>query len=65
MATFNQNSFWKQFEAAPVGTIFRHPERGYLMKTDITTLRNGRTKQELNTHLAEKLDKRWAPATLR
>lgn len=64
MATFNENSFWKQFEAAPVGTIFRHPKDGYVQKTGIGTRRSGWGPHQLNTKLARELNKRWTPIRL-
>jgi hypothetical protein len=65
MATFNENNFWKQFEIAPIGTIFRHPRDGYIMKTGTGTRRSGWSQQDLYTQFAKELNKRWTPTTLR
>lgn len=61
MATFNENSFWKEFEKAPVGTMFRHPRDGYIMKSGIGTQRSGWNPHQLKTYLARELHRRWTP----
>jgi len=61
MAAFNENSFWKQFEKAPVGTLFRHPHDGFIMKTGVGTKRAGYSKEQLVERFAKELHRRWSP----
>ena len=65
MATFNENSFWKQFEIAPIGTCFKHPRDGYVMKTGIGTRRSGWNRYELAEKFAKEMHRRWTPINIK